>query len=407
VHGPDRGDRRGDRGVDDGRCERGSRRGTRPRRRANERTRARAAPRRSGRDQGHHRRRRHADDRRRATVRPLPPVARRHARGPAADRRGRDRRQDRRDAVCLPRPGRDPQSLGARSHAGRVVVGIGRGRRGSSRAGRDRDPDDRLDPAAGGVLWRRRAERRLRRRAARRRPAARSLPRPRRADRAERCRRHARRERADRPPDPRGSRTAAASRGPAGAARPGGARAARSSRGRRGRARSGGRDDRRGAAPRTGSARRRRRPADPRGRGRGCAPGLVRRPCGGVPASDGGVDRGRPGPRRRVSRRGTARAGRLREKIAPWLASFDALLSPVAPGPAPALGAGTGDPTLCAPWTHAGLPALSLPTGLDAAGLPLAVQLVGGAGRLEPLLAAAAWCERVLRVDARPRPVGQ
>jgi Asp-tRNA(Asn)/Glu-tRNA(Gln) amidotransferase A subunit family amidase len=97
----------------------------------------------------------------------------------------------------------------------------------------------------------------------------------------------------------------------------------------------------------------------------------------------------------------------FREKVAPWLATFDALLSPVAPGPAPALGAGTGDPTLCAPWTHAGLPALSLPTGLDAAGLPLAVQLVGGAGRLEPLLAAAGWCEGVLHVDARPRPVGQ
>jgi aspartyl-tRNA(Asn)/glutamyl-tRNA(Gln) amidotransferase subunit A len=97
----------------------------------------------------------------------------------------------------------------------------------------------------------------------------------------------------------------------------------------------------------------------------------------------------------------------FREKVAPWLAMFDALLSPVAPGPAPALGAGTGDPTLCAPWTHAGLPALSLPTGVDKDGLPLAVQLVGGTGRLEKLLAAAAWCERVVRVDARPRAVGQ
>jgi Asp-tRNA(Asn)/Glu-tRNA(Gln) amidotransferase A subunit family amidase len=90
-----------------------------------------------------------------------------------------------------------------------------------------------------------------------------------------------------------------------------------------------------------------------------------------------------------------------------WLARFDALLAPVAPGPAPALGSGTGDPTLCAPWTYAGLPALSLPTGLDGDGLPLAAQLVGGAGRIHELLDAAAWCERVIRFDARPPLVGQ
>ena len=82
-------------------------------------------------------------------------------------------------------------------------------------------------------------------------------------------------------------------------------------------------------------------------------------------------------------------------------------LCPVAPGPAPALGSGTGDPTLCAPWTYAGLPALSLPTGLDGEGLPLAAQLVGGAGRIQYLLDAAAWCERVVRFDARPPLVGQ
>jgi len=72
-----------------------------------------------------------------------------------------------------------------------------------------------------------------------------------------------------------------------------------------------------------------------------------------------------------------------------------------------ALGSGTGDPTLCAPWTYAGLPALSLPTGLDGEGLPLAAQLVGGAGRIRRLLDAAAWCERVVRVDGRAPLVGQ
>lgn len=105
-----------------------------------------------------------------------------------------------------------------------------------------------------------------------------------------------------------------------------------------------------------------------------------------------------------VAQRGRAA---FRDAVGPWLATFDALLSPVAPGPAPALGSGTGDPTLCAPWTYAGLPALSLPTGHDGDGLPLAAQLVGGAGRIQQLLDAAAWCERVVHVDGRPPLVGQ
>jgi aspartyl-tRNA(Asn)/glutamyl-tRNA(Gln) amidotransferase subunit A len=100
------------------------------------------------------------------------------------------------------------------------------------------------------------------------------------------------------------------------------------------------------------------------------------------------------------------RAQRVRAAFAtavgPWLARFDALLSPVARAPAPRLGQGTGDPTLCAPWSYAGVPAISIPSGLDADGLPLALQLVGARDGLERLLGAAAWCERRLGFDARP-----
>ena len=63
--------------------------------------------------------------------------------------------------------------------------------------------------------------------------------------------------------------------------------------------------------------------------------------------------------------------------IAPLLEGVDALLSPVAPGPAPLRSEGTGDFMLCAPWSFAGVPSIGIPTGLDAAGLPLALQLVG------------------------------
>lgn len=103
-----------------------------------------------------------------------------------------------------------------------------------------------------------------------------------------------------------------------------------------------------------------------------------------------------------LARRGTeyVRANRarlaFREAVMPLLRAHDALLSPTAPTPAPAGLASTGDASLCAPWSYAGVPALSLPSGLDASGLPLAIQLVQEAGASARLLAVAAWCERVL-----------
>jgi Asp-tRNA(Asn)/Glu-tRNA(Gln) amidotransferase A subunit family amidase len=97
----------------------------------------------------------------------------------------------------------------------------------------------------------------------------------------------------------------------------------------------------------------------------------------------------------------------FRDAVRPWLAGFDAVLSPVASGPAPLLGDGTGDPTLCAPWSYAGVPSIAIPTGRDGEGLPCAIQLTGGSGRIESLLGAAAWCERVVGFDARPPSVGQ
>ena len=92
----------------------------------------------------------------------------------------------------------------------------------------------------------------------------------------------------------------------------------------------------------------------------------------------------------------------FRQAVKAWLATFDALLSPVAPGPAPRLGEGTGDPTLCAPWSYAGLPAIAIPSGLSDDGLPLAIQLVGSPDALERLLGVAAWCERIVGFASRP-----
>ena len=110
---------------------------------------------------------------------------------------------------------------------------------------------------------------------------------------------------------------------------------------------------------------------------------------------------GSRGIRRRVARAGEVRAV-FRSAVAPLLEGVDALLSPVTPGPAPLRSEGTGDFMLCAPWSFAGVPAIAIPTGLDGAGLPLAVQLVGASRALERLLGAAAWCERVVAFDAQP-----
>jgi aspartyl-tRNA(Asn)/glutamyl-tRNA(Gln) amidotransferase subunit A len=93
---------------------------------------------------------------------------------------------------------------------------------------------------------------------------------------------------------------------------------------------------------------------------------------------------------------------RFREEVMPLLAGYGALLGPTAPGPAPAGTGSTGDGSLCAPWSYAGVPAISLPSGLSQAGLPHAIQLVAAAGQEAALLDVARWCEDALGFSAAP-----
>ncbi|HZQ36276.1 MAG TPA: amidase [Dehalococcoidia bacterium] len=86
----------------------------------------------------------------------------------------------------------------------------------------------------------------------------------------------------------------------------------------------------------------------------------------------------------------------LRERTLPLFDRFDALLVPAAAGPAPEGLGFTGDPSFNAPWTMFGLPAIALPGGRDAQGLPLGLQLVGRPRADEALLRVAGWCEDVL-----------
>ncbi|MCP5234295.1 MAG: amidase [Zoogloeaceae bacterium] len=73
---------------------------------------------------------------------------------------------------------------------------------------------------------------------------------------------------------------------------------------------------------------------------------------------------------------------------------YDAILTPAAPGTAPAGVSSTGDPGFCTLWTLAGMPALNLPLMHGANGLPLGLQLVGYRGGDARLLACARWLER-------------
>ena len=75
---------------------------------------------------------------------------------------------------------------------------------------------------------------------------------------------------------------------------------------------------------------------------------------------------------------------------------LDAWASPAAPGPAPEGIGSTGNPAMNLPWTHAGLPALTLPAGRAENGLPLGMQLSARFMADEQLLAWAETLEPVL-----------
>ena len=91
------------------------------------------------------------------------------------------------------------------------------------------------------------------------------------------------------------------------------------------------------------------------------------------------------------------RAGRasIRARIheAMDAAGVDVWVCPAAAGPAPEGLESTGDPSMQLPWTHAGLPVVTLPWGAAANGLPLGLQIVARFMDDERLLAWAAQLE--------------
>ena len=76
-------------------------------------------------------------------------------------------------------------------------------------------------------------------------------------------------------------------------------------------------------------------------------------------------------------------------------AGIDLWLAPSAVGAAPSGLSSTGNPAMNLPWTHAGMPVISLPFG-GVDGLPLGLSLVGRFGYDETLLGQAAMVEAAL-----------
>ncbi len=90
---------------------------------------------------------------------------------------------------------------------------------------------------------------------------------------------------------------------------------------------------------------------------------------------------------------------RFRRLVEEAAQGFDVLLTPSIYSAAPRDLSSTGDPMFQSPWTTCGIPAITLPSGLSESGLPLGIQLAAAPFDEAGLLAAARWCERVLKVE--------
>ena len=74
--------------------------------------------------------------------------------------------------------------------------------------------------------------------------------------------------------------------------------------------------------------------------------------------------------------------------------TYDAILTPSAPGEAPVGLGSTGDPAFCTIWTLCGVPALNLPLLQGPNDMPLGAQLVGARGDDARLFRTAEWLVR-------------
>jgi Asp-tRNA(Asn)/Glu-tRNA(Gln) amidotransferase A subunit family amidase len=94
-----------------------------------------------------------------------------------------------------------------------------------------------------------------------------------------------------------------------------------------------------------------------------------------------------------------AATGPLNAALGSLFDEYDAILTPAAPGEAPAPET-TGNPVFCTMWTYLGTPAVTLPLLKSEAGLPLGVQLVGRRDNDARLLRTARWLVKTVQAAA-------
>ena len=85
--------------------------------------------------------------------------------------------------------------------------------------------------------------------------------------------------------------------------------------------------------------------------------------------------------------------------LEPLFDKYDAIVTPAAPGEAPAIDT-TGNPIFNALWTLCGVPAVTLPLLEGPNGLPVGVQLVGRRGEDARLLRTARWLARTVQGES-------
>jgi amidase len=98
---------------------------------------------------------------------------------------------------------------------------------------------------------------------------------------------------------------------------------------------------------------------------------------------------------------------KLRADLTRDLQDFDAVLTLPAFGEAPEGLSYTGDAEYCAPWTLLGVPALSLPVGFGARGLPLGMQITGAYRQDLHMLRVAKWIEQTLAFEIGTPNIGR
>lgn len=99
-----------------------------------------------------------------------------------------------------------------------------------------------------------------------------------------------------------------------------------------------------------------------------------------------------------------ARGGRqeLRERLHAEMdrLNLDLLVSPSAPGPAPKGLEDTGDPVMNLPWTHAGVPTVTIPASRGDDGLPFGLQCAARYGQDEQLMSWTQTLAELLQATA-------